>query len=276
MSIQPDSISAIKAQLLTSTTSLSGKNNGIWDNLFSALVSPSDPLSPQVNLLSQVSHIKGLSATGRNMALADPESAYKMMSIINNVEVVSKVQYSELTQMKSSVSQLQQACQPLIEGQDNVKLKVLGFVGEYNNWIRRYSADLKQGGILAGTQAAEVSQYELEQSMKSRFFGAGDGISGMEGLGILIDPVTHLAAMDSAQFDSQLSSNRQGVMNTVHEFGANFAKSASLLVSEGNFFSKQLDNLDRGIRYISDNKAALQQEFGMGDAARPNAHAEHS
>lgn len=269
MSIQADSIAAIKAQLTASTTGPGTKNDGVWDSLFSALLSPvgADPLAG----LSQISPLKGLAATGRNMALADPEAAYKMMSIINKVEVVSRGQYSELSQMKGGVSQMQQAGQKLIEGQDNIKLKLLGFVGEYNNWIRRFSADLKPGGVLAGTQAAQVSQYELEQSMKSRFFGAGDGVAGMAGLGVTVDPVTHLAAMDSVKFDDQYLSNRQGVMNTVHEFGENFVKSAGLLVSDGNFFSKQLDNLDRGIRYISDNKVALQHEFGTGDAAVPSA-----
>lgn len=278
MSIPPDSVTPLKASLPGSmkSSSVGTKNDGAWDSLFQLLVADgsnplfSDPLSPlaQSSPLSALENIKGLSATGRNMVLADPESAYKMMSIINNVDAVSKAQYSELKQMKTAVSQMQDAGQSL-GSIGNIKLGLLGFVGQYNNWISRFNPDLQQGGLLSGTQAAQVSQYELEQNIKSRFFGAGDGIHGMGDLGIAIDPYTHLAALDTAKLDSELASNKQGVLNTLQEFGINFAKSASLLVSDGNFFSKQLDNLDRGIHYISDNKNALQQEFGTGDAVNP-------
>lgn len=282
MTIPPDSIAPLKAQVLSSmVSSVAGsKNDGAWDSLFQLLVANgTDPLlsSPLSSIsqsapLSPTSGIKGLSATGRNMALPDPESAYKMMSVINNLDVAFKAQYSELNQMKAAVSQMQEAGQNLgsiATGNDSIKLRLLGFVGQYNNWIRRFNPDIQQGGLLAGTQAAQVAQYELEQNIKSRFFGAGEGVRGMGDLGIEIDPQTHLAAMDTAKLDSMLSANRQGTVNTIVEFGANFARSASLLVSEGNFFSKQLDNLDRGIDYVTDNKDALQQEFGSGDAANP-------
>lgn len=280
MSIPPDSIVPLKAQVLSSSISSTagGQNDGAWDSLFQLLVANdntsnplfSDPLSPlaQSSPLSQLSNIKGLSATGRNMALADSESAYKMMSVINKLEITYKAQYSELNQMKSAVSQMQETGLNL-GSHDSIKLRLMGFVGQYNNWIRRFNPDIQQGGLLAGTQAAQVSQYELEQSVKSRFFGAGEGIHGLGDLGVTIDPHTHLAAMDSAKLDSLLCANKQGVLNTVQQFGASFAKSAGLLISEGNFFAKQLDNLDRGIDYITDNKDALRGEFGSGDVARP-------
>ncbi|MFT3847310.1 MAG: hypothetical protein QM739_01130 [Propionivibrio sp.] len=57
-------------------------------------------------------------------------------------------------------------------------------------------------------------------------------------------------------------------MNTVDEFSANFAKSAGLLTSAGNFIPNRLDNLDRVIDYISANKASLQAEFGLGNPAK--------
>lgn len=281
MSIPPDSISSIPLPGSLMNTSANLKNDGAWNSLFQLLVSNdntgnplfSDPLSPLASnaAISSSVNIKGLSASGRNMALADPESAYKMMSIINHIDSVVKVQYSELGQMKAAVSQMQEAAGALAKT-DNIKLGLLGFVGQYNNWISRFTPDLKPGGALAGTQAAEVAQYELEQNLKTRFPGAGDGIPGMGGLGIAIDPFTHLASLDVAKLDAQLSNNKQGVVNTVQEFSANFAKSAGLLVSDGNFFSRQLDNLDRGMHFIADNKDALQQEFGTGDAAPPAEH----
>jgi hypothetical protein len=88
-------------------------------------------------------------------------------------------------------------------------------------------------------------------------------------LGITIDSNTRLASLDSAKLDAVLSSNKQGVVDTLQEFSANFAKSAGLLNSEGNFMPRQLDNLKRGIQFIADNKADLQVEFGTGDSARP-------
>ncbi len=282
MTIPPDSIAPLKAQVLSSLMGsvVGSKNDGAWDSLFQLLVANgTDPLqlSPQIPISQSVplppaGGIKGLSATGRNMALPDPESAYKMMSVINNLDVAFKAQYSELNQMKSAVSKMQEAGQSLggiATGNDSIKLRLLGFVGQYNNWIKRFNPDIQQGGLLAGTQAAQVARYELEQNVKSRFFGAGDGVRGMADLGIEIDPQTHLATMDVTRLDSMLSANRAGAVNTIVEFGTNFAKSARLLVSDGNFFSKQLDNLDRGIDYISDNKDALQHEFGTGDAATP-------
>ena len=102
-----------------------------------------------------------------------------------------------------------------------------------------------------------ISLPSANRSWFSRFFSGDPGI----------DPYTRLATLDPAKLDLQIASNKQGVVNTVQEFGANFAKSASLLVSAGNFFSKQLGNLDHGIHFIADNKASLQQEFGTGEAA---------
>jgi hypothetical protein len=66
-----------------------------------------------------------------------------------------------------------------------------------------------------------------------------------------------------------LATNKQGVVDTVHEFSANFTKSASLLNSDDNFIVKQLDNLNRAIHFIADNNASLRAEFGTGNTAKP-------
>ena len=58
-------------------------------------------------------------------------------------------------------------------------------------------------------------------------------------------------------------------MGALHEFTTNFAKSAELLNSAGNFISNRQDNLSRVIDYIDTNTASLQAEFGLGDAAKP-------
>ena len=61
------------------------------------------------------------------------------------------------------------------------------------------------------------------------------------------------------------------MIDTVQQFSANFAKSAELLNSSNNFIPNRLDNLDRVIDYIAENKTSLQAEFGLGDTARPSA-----
>lgn len=200
MSIPTDSITSLGALSSALSSTASNKNEGAWDSLFQLLVTGkntgnplfADPLasiSPG-NPMSQVMPaqvIPGLAVTGRNMALADPESAYKMMTLINKVDVIYQAQSAELNQMRSAVTQMQDAAQSLT-GTGNVKLHLLGFVTQYNNWVARFNPDMQQGGLLAGTQAAQVSRYELEQNIQSPFLGVGDGIKGMAGLGITIDP----------------------------------------------------------------------------------------
>lgn len=286
MKIPSVSIALMKAQALSSLMSpASGaKSDNSLATAFSLPASNSaanDPLSSDpISLLTRNSNInssgsiKGLSLTGSNMALADPESAYKMMTVINNKDVYYKAQFSELGQMKSAISRMQDAGQKLgsialSTGNDSIKSQLQEFVGQYNDWIQRFDPDLQEGGLLSDTQAAQVSRFELEQNVNYRFFGAKDGVHGMGELGINIDPNTRLASLDIARLDALLATNKQGVVNTVQEFNANFTKSASLLNSDGNFVLKQLDNLNRAIHYIANNKDSLQKEFGTGDAAKP-------
>jgi flagellar capping protein FliD len=123
--------------------------------------------------------------------------------------------------------------------------------------------------MLAGTQAAKVSQYELEQSIANPFNGAMNGVRGMADLGLSIDPVTKLATVDSARLDATLAGNKTAAIGALHEFTTNFAKSAELLNSAGNFIANRLDNLTRAISYIDTNMTSLQAEFGLGDPAKP-------
>lgn len=297
MNISPVSVLLMKSQVFSSLTSSASnaKGNDSWAAMFSLLTSKSgarptqlspvklspaqlssDPLSLliQSSNVNQSSSTKGISPTGRNMALADPESAYQMMTVINKKDVYYKAQFSELSQMKSAISQMQDAGLSLgsiasSDGNDSIKSQLQAFVGQYNHWIQRFAPDLQEGGLLSDTRAAQVSQYELEQSVSYRFFGIENGVHGLGDLGIAIDPVSRLASLDTTKLDSLLATNKQGVVDAVQEFGANFAKSASLLNSDGNFVLNRLDNLNRAIHYIADNKDSLQKEFGTGDAAKP-------
>lgn len=216
----------------------------------------------------------GVSATGRNMALFDPESAYKMMTTINAKAVTYKAEASEMGDMKSAVSALQQEVIKLgstdtSTSGEEVRSRVQAFADAYNGWMQRFGSELQYGGLLAGTQAAKVSQWELEQSIANPFNGAKDGLHGMADLGLSIDPVTKLATVDNARLDSAQASNKTATLDALHEFTTNFAKSAELLTSAGNFIANRLDNLSRVISYIDSNLSSLQAEFGQGDPATP-------
>lgn len=223
-------------------------------------------------LLDTAKNGSGLSATGRNTSLFDPESAYNMMSLINNRDVLYKAQFSELKQLSSGVAGEQTAALSLgnLSSASDIPARLQQFAEQYNQWRKDFGGDVQKGGLLAGTQAAEVSLYELDQSIKNRFFGAADGVRGLADLGFSIDPGTQLATLDVQKLQSTLAANPQGALSALREFSQNFAKSAELLNSANNFIPNQLDNLNRAIHYISDNKTALTQEFGTGDAAKPS------
>lgn len=223
---------------------------------------------------ASMSGTNGVSAAGRNMALFDPESAYRMMTDINAKAVAYKAEASEMGDMKSYVSTLQQEAIKLgstdvSTGGEELRGRVQAFADAYNGWMQRFGSELQDGGMLAGTQAARVSQWELEQSIANPFNGAKDGLHGMADLGLSIDPVTKLASVDNARLDAALANDKKAAMGALHEFTANFAKSAELLNSAGNFIANRLDNLSRAISYIDTNMTSLQAEFGLGDPASP-------
>ncbi|MDP3540712.1 MAG: flagellar filament capping protein FliD [Azonexus sp.] len=215
-----------------------------------------------------------LSAIGRNTALFDPESAYRMMTSINAKEVTYKAELAEINDMKSSLATMQQEALKLgsidsTTGKSDIQGRLQAFANAYNGWINRFNDELQAGGLLAGTQAATVSQWELEQSVENIFNGAKDGVRGMSALGLTIDPVTNLASLDTTRLNAIMASNPAGVTSSIQEFSANFAKSAELLNSPGNFIPNRMANLARAIDYIGDNKQSLQAEFGLGDVAQP-------
>lgn len=236
--------------------------------------SGSSALDAMLGSAAGIKSTHGVSATGRNMSLFDPESAYRMMSDINAKAVAYKAEASEMGDMKAYVSALQQEAIKLggtdaSTGGEEIRARLQAFADAYNGWMQRFGSELKDGGMLAGTQAAKVSQWELEQSIANPFNGAKDGLHGMADLGLNIDPVTRLATVDNARLDAALASNKTAAMGALHEFTTHFAKSAELLNSAGNFINNRLDNLSRVIGYIDTNMASLQAEFGLGDPAKP-------
>lgn len=251
-----------------------------FNSIFAAATSypfPDSGTTPTDLLLSlaQDSGTKqGLVPAGRNMSLFDPEAAYKMMTLINNKDIFYKAQFSELNQMKICVERMQDAGLDLgsvtaTTGNDSIRSRLQGFVDQYNNWIQRFNPDMQADGLLAGTRAAQISRYELEQSVGNIFNGAADGVHGLGDLGFTVDRDTGLISLDTVKLDAVLAANRRGVVGAIQEFSANFSKSASLLNADDNFIPRQLDNLNRVIHYIAENNDSLRAEFGTGDAAKP-------
>lgn len=219
---------------------------------------------------------EGLSPAGRNTTLHDPESAYRMMTIINTKEVDYKAEFSEMSDMKSRLFAMRDEAQSLASidaSTDNgdIRARLEKFAEAYNGWIDRFDEAMAPGGLLATTQAAHISQWELEQSVENIFNGVeAGGVRGMQALGFVVDPVTNFVSIDDARLDAALASDKAGAAATVQAFSKDFARAAELLNSDGNFVPNRLNNLDRVIDYIADNRPSLQVEFGLGDPAKPS------
>ena len=212
---------------------------------------------------------------GRNLSLRDPESGYQMMSKINAFETTFKAQFAELSALGDSVEHLEDVGGKLSElapesTNADIRQQLEGFVSQYNAWVDRFAPTVADGGVLDDVRAAEISLYELEQSVSSIFHGANADVGGLKDIGLSIDPVTKHARLDTIQLDAMLARNKNGVISAIDEFSAHFAKSADMLNEAGNFIPSYLDNRSRAISFIANNLSSLQAEFGTGAAAQPD------
>ncbi len=264
LAVRLASMQAQSVNLLLNAATPSGKTDAGYDWLTSITKDLTTSSSSEMTF-------SGRSTSGRNLSLFDPESAYRMMTEINNRDSNYKAKFSELSEMKNAVVSMQQAGQQLADSisgtTDNatIRQQLQDFTRKYNDWIQRFESTVEPNGVLDGTQAAEISLYELEQSVENRFNGAAFGLHGLKDLGVSIDPSTHLISLDTAQLDATLTTSREAALSTVKEFASKFTHAAELLTSTGNFIPNRLNNLDRAIDFIQDNKTSLQTEFGLGD-----------
>jgi len=274
-----NAIAEVKAQTFAALCGMDFDDADDFDGMFSkALLSQiPDMNGVSVGVLSALSLPGSAQAAmlhaGRNMTLPDPESAYRMMTLINGKDSLYKAQVHELGEMGKAVAEMQQAGQRLSNidaGHEDIEAGLKDFVARYNDWIRRFAPDIGGDGLLAGTQAAQISRYELEQSVRNMFIGVSEGLSGIDDIGVTVAADGTLL-LDEAKLDAMLDSNMDAVVGATREFGASFARAAEMLNARNNFITNQLDNLNRAIRYIGDNHAAWQAEFGTGDAAKPAA-----
>ena len=260
-----------RTQMLNSLTDATSSTGSSFGDILSQLQA-GGTADASAQSLAQPCSAGDLLAVGSNASANGINAGEAMMTTINGLDITYKAQFSALNQMESNLPQLQAAAQQLgtvngPDGSDTLRTRLEDFAQQYNAWVQRFSPDMQQGGVLANTQAAEVSVYELKQSITNPFVGAKDGFNGLSSMGITIDPNTGLLSVDSAQLGSAWANNQQGVVDAISEFSANFSTSAGLLASNGNIVRDQLNNLGSAIGYIDGNAAALQKEFGNGAAA---------
>lgn len=137
-----------------------------------------------------------------------------MMTKINSLDATYKAQFAELSEMGGAVESLENAGESLgkavtsTSDANTIKSQLQTFVDRYNAWVKEFDGTVSAGGVLNGTQAAEVSLAELRIAVENRFNGAAQGVHGLSDLGITIDENTHLAMFDTSKLDSALSSNQ--------------------------------------------------------------------
>ncbi len=267
-------VAALKSQslqILASSTQASATTNtaSALDTLGSAsLPAPTQQTSPMA--------IPGMSATGRITSLHDPESAYRMMSIINQAEASYTGQRNSLTEMRDMLKELRQEAHGLVKQAKNPENDVqtlstaLGqFKEAYNTWISTFSNDLASGGVLHGNQAATVVRTGLRNIVTDIFHGAAHGFQGLGDLGLNINGHDQLANFNAKEFTQTATRNIDAVRDTINQFAMRFEQATTLFSAAGNFIDNRQNNLQRALEFIASNKPALQAEFGLGDPAKP-------
>ncbi len=214
-----------------------------------------------------------VAAPGRNPALADPDSAYRMMSEINRRSVVYRAERSVMDQLAADVRELGSEARALaqvaLSGSDNDLVAAMTrFADHYNAWQGSYGAQMAPGGLLAGTQAAKVARWEFARSLDNMFHGATAGLRGMRAIGLSVRRGDDSAQLDANVLRGALARQPDAVRATIRDCATDFARCADLLNSPKNFIPNRQDNLSRAVAWIDANLSSLQAEFGSGDAYR--------
>lgn len=200
-----------------------------------------------------------------------------MVTVLNRVEVTFKAQYAELGELAKSLLQGEGAAQKLgrLDAQSSgadIKAALDEFVSTYNAGVNRFAPDVAKGGVLEGSWEAERARFATRREIGNILTGAEAGHKGgLATLGISVDPQTGLASIDAAQFDAALAGNKGRVVAALDDFAESFVAMVDSLTATDHAQSRQMDNLHRAVEWIDANKDAVQQEFGAGKAATPNA-----
>ncbi len=199
-----------------------------------------------------------------------------MVTVLNRVEVTFKAQFSELGEMRHGLVAEQAAAKRLGGLTDDsaaaeIKAEIAHFVDTYNAGVNRFAPAVDKGGILEGSWEAQRARFATRRDISYILNGSEKGIKGdLAKLGITTDPKTGLAVIDQAMLDGALAADKALVVNAVTAFADTFATTVDFLNAKGHSQQRQMNNLDRAVNWIDDNREAVQKEFGPGAAATPN------
>lgn len=199
-----------------------------------------------------------------------------MVTVLNRVEITFKAQHSELGALKASLGGERQAASRLnaltaTSSNADITAALDGFVASYNAGVKRFAPELAKGGILEGSWEATRARFATERDINYILNGAELGLKGgLAVLGISTDPKTALATVDHVQLGAALEREKASSVKALTSFATTFAATVDSLGAANHSHVRQMNNLDRAVHWIHDNKAAVQKEFGAGAAATPN------
>lgn len=253
--------------------------NRAGDPLLDAGQAPS--FSSVLDQFKATLHMKELptptTPTAMDAARSFSTPGQNMVTVLNRVEVTYKAQYAELGEMRKSLEAKRAAALQLgamVKETPNADIgqAVDQFVASYNAGVNRFAPAVGKGGVLEGSWEAERARFATRRDIDYILNGSEIGVKkgGLATIGITTDPKTGLAAVDHAQLDAALAKDKGDTVAGLASFGATFATTVQVLNAPGHAQLRQMDNLDRAVHWIADNKAAVQKEFGPGKAATPD------
>ncbi len=199
-----------------------------------------------------------------------------MITVMNRVEVSFKAQFAQLSEMRKSLLDGQDAAQALGEldaqsSNADIKAALDHFVAVYNDGVNRFAPDVGRGGVLEGSPEAIRARFATMRDINHILTGSEFGLKGgLATLGISADPRTGLATVDHQKLDAELALHRGRNLNAINDFADAYSGTVDSIDAPGHAHGRQLDNLNRAVNWIRDNRAAVEKEFGPGAAATPD------
>jgi hypothetical protein len=214
--------------------------------------------------------------TGLDASQSFSRPGQNMVTVLNRVEVSFKAQFSELGEMRKSLIGEQDAARKLsaLGAQSppaDITLALDAFVASHNAGVKRFAPAVAKGGILEGSWAAARARFVTERDINYILNGSELGLKGgLAALGISADPTSGLASIDHAQLDAALAKDKGAAVSAITAFAGTFVSTVDYLNAPDHAQLRQMGNLERAVHWIDANRAAVQKEFGPGQAATPD------
>jgi flagellar capping protein FliD len=276
--------SIFTSNLMLSAAQIRMRASAVSDLFGSSDTSFSLPQQDSNDIFSaMLSTAKGTAAlAANNPQLTEQQNPFgpsreNVSTAINRLEIILKAQHTELGSLKDILANEQESAQQLVRidtqtSAADIKQALHEFIDRYNAGVNRFAPDVAHGGILEYSAEAARARFATQRDINNPLVGADGGLKGgMTALGITVDPKTGLAAIDETKLNAMLSKDGQADVNTIHDFANQFIATITNINAEHNPQDKQLNNLERAIQWIADNKGSVQKEFGLGKPATPNS-----